>query len=196
MGEVEVENPKPDYRGDGKLYKNKNLKLKCEKEEEKTLLLKIQNKEESFEHFSPIWLKIVIQASAGSEINYFKKLRNGSILIKTKNTQQAKNLVQLVNIVGLYEVRVTECDEPIEEKHDEKGKLRDSTSRQELASAISMMTGEDLRAPVEDSKNTRKFQEKFISSLLNARQRRGKVGTYFLTFVKAEPPDVNAKNRW
>jgi hypothetical protein len=137
MGEVEVVNP---LSGDGKLYRNMNLKLKSEKEEEKSLTLECQNKDKTLRIFA-----------------------------------------------SLYEVRVTECDESIE---NEKEKLRDSTSRQKLASAISLMSGEEnLRRNVDDSKNTPKFHEKFLSPLLSARQRRGKVGTYFLTFVKAEPPD-------
>jgi hypothetical protein len=194
MGEVEVVNP---LSGDGKLYKNMNIKLKSEKEEEKSLILESMNKYKTLKKFSKILLELIITACAGSAVKKIKTLENGSILIKTRNKEQAKNLVTLVNIGSLYEVRVTECDEAIENETYEKRKLRDSTSRQKMASVISLMSGdENMRANVDESKNTQKFHEKFLSSLLNARQRRGKVGTYFLTFVKAEPPDVNAKNRW
>jgi hypothetical protein len=183
MGEVEVEK---SLCGDGKLYRNINLKLKSEKEEEKILILEIQKNKKIFKKVSTIWLELVITATAGNSVKLIKALENGNFLIKTKNKNQAKSLVTLVNIGGLYEVRVTEAKE--RENNYEKGKLRDSGSRQKMATAISMMSEEEISA-TRGSKNTRKFHEKFVSSLLNARQRRGKVGTYFLTFVKAEPPD-------
>jgi hypothetical protein len=190
MGEVEVVNP---LSGDGKLYRDKNLKLKSEKEEEKFLILKSQNKDKILVKILKILWRSIVTACAGSAVKNFKILKNGSILIQTKNTEQAKKLVMLVNIAGLYEVRITECEETKEQKSKknvEEQKLRDSGSRQKMASTISWMSeGRNSETRAIDSEATRKFREKISSELAHATKKRGKVGTYFLMFVKSEPPD-------
>jgi hypothetical protein len=179
MGEVEVVNP---LSGDGKLYIDKNLKLKSEKEEEKFLTLKSQNKDKILGKISKILLRSIITACTGSAVKNFKILKNGSILIQTKNTEQPKKLVMLVNIAGLYDVRITECEQTKEQKN--------SGSRQKLASTISWMSGgKNSASRAIDSEATRNFREKISSELAHATKKRGKVGTYFLMFVKSEPPD-------
>lgn len=57
---------------------------------------------------SPFLLKKVIDSTCGGEVELCKKTRSGFVLIKTKNVDQAKKLVQLTKISQTIVVDVTE----------------------------------------------------------------------------------------
>lgn len=57
---------------------------------------------------SPFLLKKVIDYTCNGEVEMCKKLRNGNVIIKTKNETQAKKLIQLINLSGSIEVEISE----------------------------------------------------------------------------------------
>ncbi|XP_049309063.1 uncharacterized protein LOC125777733 [Bactrocera dorsalis] len=57
---------------------------------------------------SPFLIKKVIDYTAGSEVETCKKLRNGNILIKTKNYNQAEKLVKLVSLSPTVHIEISE----------------------------------------------------------------------------------------
>lgn len=65
-------------------------------------------KENTLVNVSPFLIKKVIDFTCGGEVEVCKKLRNGTILIKTKNFTQANKLIQLCSLNHNIKIEVTE----------------------------------------------------------------------------------------
>lgn len=74
----------------------------------KYLVMARVNSEKTLAEVSPFLIKKVIDNTCGGEVESCKKLMNGTILIKTKNFIQAKNLIQLTSMSPTIEVELTE----------------------------------------------------------------------------------------
>jgi hypothetical protein len=104
--------PSLTFCGDGKIYFDETKKLKSESESGKSLEMKMSDDGESFEMFSPIWLKTVVEAAADGPVIEVRKMRNGTVLIETSDKEQASKIIKLVNIAGIYSVTVSEISMP------------------------------------------------------------------------------------
>jgi hypothetical protein len=98
--------------GDGKIYFDEEKKLNSGSESGKSLEMKMSDDGESFETFSPIWLKTVVEAAADGPVIEVRKMRNGIVLIETSDKEQASKIIKLVNIAGIYSVTVSEILQP------------------------------------------------------------------------------------
>jgi hypothetical protein len=101
------------FCGDGKIYFDENKKLKSNSDSEKFLEMKMTDDGESLKMFSLLWLKRVMEAAAGGPVIDVQKKRNGTAIIETANKEQAKNLIKLVNIAGIYSVTLSEMVLPM-----------------------------------------------------------------------------------
>lgn len=72
------------------------------------LLMKRTNSNDSLTNVSPFLIKKAIDNTCNGEVEECKKLRNGDILIKTKNYVQANKLATLTALSDLITVEVTE----------------------------------------------------------------------------------------
>lgn len=74
----------------------------------KYLIMKRINNESGLNQVSPFLVKKVIDSVAGSEVEMCKKLKNGTILIKTKTSVQAMALVKLTSLNSTIEIDISE----------------------------------------------------------------------------------------
>lgn len=74
----------------------------------KYLTITRENSEQTLVNVSPSLIKKVIDNVCGGEVEMCKKLRNGTIMVKTKNLQQAKKLISLKSFVPTIQVKVSE----------------------------------------------------------------------------------------
>lgn len=74
----------------------------------KFLVMVRKNSEHTLSNVSPFLLKKIVDNTCDGEVDHCKKLRNGSILIKTRNEKQAKQLMTLTNITPDICVEVSE----------------------------------------------------------------------------------------
>lgn len=86
--------------------KTKTLKIKtCGP---KYLVMSRKYSEDTLANVSPFLIKKVIDYTARNEVETCKKLRNGNVLIKTKNHVQADKLVKLVSLSPTICIEVSE----------------------------------------------------------------------------------------
>lgn len=74
----------------------------------KYLVMNRINSDKTLAEVSPFLIKKVIDNTCGGEVEMCKKLLNGTILIKTKNYVQARNLIQLTSLSSNIEVELSE----------------------------------------------------------------------------------------
>lgn len=74
----------------------------------KYLIMSRTNSNDTLANVSPFLLKKTIDYVCGGEVTSWKKLRNGTLLIITKNFSQANNLVKLISISPTIKVEVNE----------------------------------------------------------------------------------------
>lgn len=74
----------------------------------KYLIMSRINSSENLSKVSPFLIKKVIDCSCGGEVEVCKKLRNGNILIKTKNYSQAVKLIKLISLCPTIEMDISE----------------------------------------------------------------------------------------
>lgn len=74
----------------------------------KYLIMSRVNNTNTMANVSPFLIKKVIDSTCGGEVESCKKLRNGTLLIKTKNITQASKLIQLRSLNHDIEVDTTE----------------------------------------------------------------------------------------
>ena len=74
----------------------------------KYLVMKRLNSPDSLQNVSPFLIRKVIDNACGGELELCKKLRNGTILIKTTNNTQAMKLLLLRSISPSIEIEITE----------------------------------------------------------------------------------------
>ncbi|XP_037942925.1 uncharacterized protein LOC119675787 [Teleopsis dalmanni] len=102
----------PPDRGkhSGQLFFNTDATktLKYYSQGPKYMVMSRINSNDSLMNVSPFLIKKVIDNVCGSEIENCKKLRNGTLLIKTKTVTQAANLIKLTSLNNFIEVNVTE----------------------------------------------------------------------------------------
>lgn len=72
------------------------------------LLMNRTNSEETLSNVSPFLIKKAIDNTCNGEVEECKKLRSGSLLIKTKNYNQANNLSTLTALSNSISVEITE----------------------------------------------------------------------------------------
>jgi hypothetical protein len=97
--------------GDGKLYFDRERNLKSDLDCGRKLKLKCNKDEQKFAEVSYVWLKVIVQAAAGSKVENVKRLKDGCLSIKTKTLKQAVQLRKLVNIAGLFPITVEEDED-------------------------------------------------------------------------------------
>lgn len=73
----------------------------------KYLVISRTNDSKSLINVSPFLIKKVVDCTCGGEVSECKKLRNGTILVKTKNINQAKKLIQLTSLCPNIDVEVS-----------------------------------------------------------------------------------------
>lgn len=74
----------------------------------KYLIMKRVGCDDSLSNVSPFLIKKVLDGTCGGELEMCKKLRNGTIMIKTKNYSQASKLIQLCSLNQEIKVEITE----------------------------------------------------------------------------------------
>jgi hypothetical protein len=108
MGPVLNGSGNPGFLGDGRLYVDKNKTLSNTNPGEKFLVIKSLDEKKNLSIVSPMFIDTVVKAAANGEVVKTVKLRDGTILVQTKNVQQAKNLIKLINIAKEIPVSVEE----------------------------------------------------------------------------------------
>ena len=121
---------------------------------------------------SPFLLKKVIDATCEREVELCKNPRNGFVLIKTKNVNQAKKLVQLVKLSPTITVAVTE--------HNFLNNSKGVIYTKELFEISDEDTLTELKVfnVVEVKKIYKKLNEELIQT-----------GLVILTFSTSDPPE-------
>lgn len=74
----------------------------------KYLIMKRIDSDASLANVSPFLIKKVVDSTCGGELEMCKKLRNGTIMLKTKNYSQASKLIQLCSLSQEVKVEVSE----------------------------------------------------------------------------------------
>lgn len=74
----------------------------------KYLIMTRINSENTLANVSPFLIKKVIDSTCGGEVDMCKKLRNGTILVRTKSYTQANKLIQLCSLNHDIEIEMTE----------------------------------------------------------------------------------------
>lgn len=92
----------------GTLKYDKTRKLKNDSFGEKFLIMKRIGSSDHFNNVSTFLLDAAIKTAAGGEVEKCVKMKDGSILIKTKSVTQAKGLVRLIEIQPSIQVMVEE----------------------------------------------------------------------------------------
>lgn len=87
---------------------DKDKQLKLTTPGPKYLVMSRKNSTDSLSKVSPFLIKKVIDTICGGEVTSCNKLRNGSIIIKTKNMIQASKLIKLTSLSPEIEVDVSE----------------------------------------------------------------------------------------
>lgn len=72
------------------------------------LVISRTNSTDTLANVSPFLIKKVIDNVCGGEVSQCKKLRNGTILVKTKNVKQAMSLMKLISLTPSITIDVTE----------------------------------------------------------------------------------------
>lgn len=72
------------------------------------LIISRVNSESTLANISPFLIKKVIDSTCNGEVSECKKLRNGSILVKTKNSIQANKLIKLTAMSDKIRINVSE----------------------------------------------------------------------------------------
>lgn len=90
------------------LLTDSDRKLKLMTPGAKYLVMMRKNSTDTLSKVSPFLIKKVIDHVCGGEVSACNKLRNGTIIIKTKNLSQASKLIKLSSLAPGIEVEVSE----------------------------------------------------------------------------------------
>jgi hypothetical protein len=156
----------------GKMSFDNTKKLSNQSQGEKILLMKQTGKENgSMEGVSPFVITRAVEGIAQGNVNKISWLRDGTVLIKTKNLKQAKNLVRLTGLPTGATVEILEHPR----LNFSKGVIRTNLLRS--------VNDEDFLAEMKEQ-NIAAIQR--IKKKLN--NKEVETGTYFLTFSTCEMP--------
>jgi hypothetical protein len=156
------------------LLHNRKIKLENLAEGEKFLIMSREDKSETMEKVSPWILKMAINSTAGSEVNMVKKLRNGTVLIHTKNRKQAEKLVTIIQLDSSTRVKITEH----EKLNQKKGVIK----------CLDLMYLEDNYI-LQELASQNVIDIKRIKKRNNINGKEEETGTYFLTFGTVNIPE-------
>lgn len=93
---------------DPKLSFDKNKKLETKSPDGKYLIITRTESNQTLEKVNLFFVKKIIDLVCESEIESCKRLRNGSLLIKTKNASQAQKLITLTSFSDEIKINITE----------------------------------------------------------------------------------------
>lgn len=138
----------------------------------KYLVMSRVNSDTTLANVSPFLLKKIIDYVCGGEIESCKKLRNGSILMKTKNFLQASKLIQLTALSQNIEVAISEHNY--------------------LNSSKGIIYSDDLRG-LSDEDILNGMKDEHVTEIKKILKKQGdklvETGLIILTFSKPDLPD-------
>lgn len=100
--------PDPNKMSKPAIVYDKSKKLNSTSPGPKYLVITRNNGDKTLASVSPFLIKKIIDNTCGGEVDTCKKLRNGTILVKTKNITQANKLIQLCSFNHQIDVTITE----------------------------------------------------------------------------------------
>lgn len=143
------------------------------------MTIKRANANKNSSEVSGFFIQAVIDSVAGSRCNSVKKLRDGTLLVHTKNLIQAKRLVKLIQMDHQVQVEVSEH----QKLNQSKGVVR--------CLYFIHLSDEYILKELKSQNVTEIYRIK--RTIRNEADHMGltqDTGTYFLTFSTAELPDT------
>ena len=162
--------------GDHLMKFDNKIKLINASAGEKFLQMKRNDGSLNMDKVSPFMLKKCIDGIAGV-VNDISKLRDGSVLIHTKNAKQASKLVQLVQINDQIHVNVTEHE-----------RLNSSKGVIFRCFCLMDMTDEEVIESFNDQEENSVKITGIKRVTRKVREEVTETGTYFITFGSGELP--------
>lgn len=152
---------------------DKSIQMTEGAECEKFLVMKSTKENEDLEELNPFLLKKCVDSVAQGEVKSCKKLRNGTVLILTFNSLQAKHLIQLTQLNDEFPVNVSE--------HNSLNQSKGVVSVRDFK----FMSDEQILL---------EMKSQYVTAIHRIKIRFGDKtgqdsGTYFLTFNQPTPPE-------